>query len=110
MTEYHKIQARQDLERDLDAGRAPVARTTDVSRLNPLACGTTLTYVDGQMVDDEWHPVAIAHHDWIDGVFYALQRVRNLHRCNSEYFFPECAECGQMWPCSTIEALEGENP
>lgn len=72
----------------------------------PATHTTTITYVDGQMVDDEWHPIAIAHHDWIGDVLNAMHRVRNLHRCNPEGIVPDCTECGQVWPCPTIQALD----
>lgn len=83
--------------------RADARRLRD---LGPLACGTTITYVDGQMVDDKWHPITIAHHDWIGDALNTMQRVRNLHRCHPEGIVPVCVECGRVWPCPTIQALD----
>jgi len=34
----------------------------------------------------------------------ALQRIRNLHPAAAD---GHCAECGQTWPCRTMQAADG---
>jgi hypothetical protein len=47
--------------------------------------------------------------DEVDKLSLATVRVRGLHKKMTHiYGKVACTECGQAWPCQTIQALDGE--
>jgi hypothetical protein len=49
----------------------------------------------------------------IDKLWDATNRVRMLHRPSYPFTAGEdnpCHKCGELYPCSTIQALAGESP
>lgn len=70
------------------------------------ACGNDITWgPHDEMTDGAHHPVTVVHQKWTKAAVEFIASVKTLHVSQPEGLIPVCKECGNVWPCATVNAL-----